>query len=44
METGLQKFIDLSMVTELGIEGIHTEIYVYLFSYYAIKSGANISE
>lgn len=32
------------MVTELGIEGVHIEIHVYLLFYCAPTSGANFSE
>lgn len=41
---GLQKFSDLFMVTELGIEGVYIEIHVYLLFYCAPMSGANFSE
>lgn len=41
---GLQKFSDLSIATELGIEGVYIEIYVYLLFYCAPTSGANFSE
>lgn len=32
------------MVTELGIEGVHIEIHVYLLYYCATMSGAKFSE
>lgn len=32
------------MATELGIEGVYIEIYVYLHFYCAPTSGANFSE
>lgn len=35
---------ELSVVTELGIEGVPTEIQVYLLSYCNAKSCANFSE
>lgn len=41
---GLQKLSDLPLAIELGIKGVHIEIYVYLLSYSATKSGANFSE
>lgn len=41
---GLQKLNDLPLATELGIKGIHIEIYVYLLPYSATKSGANFSQ
>lgn len=41
---GLQKFSDVLMVTELGIEGVHIEIHVYLLYYCATMSGAKFSE